>query len=369
MNNNKVFPIKVLHTEWSDGWGGQEIRILNEMLAVRERGIDVSLACRKHATIRKKAQQEGIPVYTFPFRGNMDLRTLGGLVRLIRRERIDIVNTHSGKDTWVGGLAAKLAGAKFIRTRHLSNPINPSRLNFINSLADFIITTGESVREEMITNNRIDPEKILSVPTGVDAERFSPDCCTKHEARSMLQIETDRFVIGNLAVLRGFKRHDLLIEAFESVHALHPDTLLLIAGEGPQRPALEKLIREKNLQDSVRLLGHTEAPESFLRALDLFVLSSDSKEGVPQSLIQALMMDLPCIATDVGSVRDLYTGENFLLIEPGSAEAISKAILQLLSNSNQKEMYANNASKNLEKFTQSYMADEIVEIYHTLLES
>ena len=81
------------------------------------------------------------------------------------------------------------------------------------------------------------------------------------------------------------------------------------------------------------------------------------------------MMDLPCIATDVGSVRDLYTGENFLLIEPGSAEAISKAILQLLSNSNQKEMYANNASKNLEKFTQSYMADEIVEIYHTLLES
>ena len=360
-------PVHVLHTEWSDGWGGQEIRILNEMLAVRERGIDVSLACREHATIRKKALQEGIPVHTFPFRGNTDLRTLSGLVRLIRRKRIDIVNTHSGKDTWVGGLAAKLAGAKFIRTRHLSNPINPSRLNFINSLADFIITTGESVREDMIKNNRIDPEKILSVPTGVDEKRFDPRCCDREEMRRRFDIPKDAFTIGNLAVLRSFKRHDLLIEAFESIHALHPETLLLIAGEGPQRPHLENLIQEKKLQKSVRLIGHQEAPETFLRALDLFVLSSDSKEGVPQSLIQALMMDLPCIATDVGSVRDLYTGKNFLLVEPGSAEAIRQGILRFLSDPSERAEYIRNDSENMLRFTQSHMADQIVKIYRSLL--
>ena len=360
--------IKVLHTEWSDGWGGQEIRILNEMLAVRERGVEVYLACRQNARIREKALQQGIPVFTMPFRGNTDLKTLFGLMRIIRREKIDIVNTHSGKDTWVGGLAAKLTGRKFIRTRHLSNPINPSRLNFINSLADFIITTGESVRENMIRNNRIDPKKILSVPTGIDEKRFDPRCCAREEIRRHFNIPIDAFVIGNLAVLRGFKRHDLLIEAFEHIHKQHPETLLLIAGEGPQRPKLEEIIQSKNLQDSVRLLGHQEAPETFLRALDLFVLSSDSKEGVPQSLIQALMMNLPSIATDVGSVRDLYTGDNFLLIEPGSTEAITEAVSQLLASPEQRETYARNASNELSRFTQSYMADQILKIYHALLE-
>ncbi len=127
--------IRVLHTEWSDGWGGQEIRILNEMLAVRERGVEIYLACRENARIQEKALEQGIPVFTLPFRGNADLKTLFGLMRIIRRKKIDIVNTHSGKDTWVGGLAAKLTGRKFIRTRHLSNPINPSRLNFINEIA------------------------------------------------------------------------------------------------------------------------------------------------------------------------------------------------------------------------------------------
>ena len=145
---NKV--IKVLHTEWSDGWGGQEIRIIDEMLAIREQGIEVFLACRDHGIIKQKALEHSIPVFILPFRGNADLKTIFSLIRIIKKHSIDIVNTHSGKDTWVGGLAAKMARKKFIRTRHLSNPISTSPLNFINRLADYIITTGESVRSTMI---------------------------------------------------------------------------------------------------------------------------------------------------------------------------------------------------------------------------
>ena len=136
MNNKNI--IRVLHTEWSDGWGGQEIRIINEMIALREKKIEVFLACRDHSTIKQKALQNNIKVFILPFRGNIDLITLFHLKKIIKQYSINIVNTHSGKDTWVGGLAAKLAGIKFIRTRHLSNRINPSRLNFINELADYI---------------------------------------------------------------------------------------------------------------------------------------------------------------------------------------------------------------------------------------
>ena len=166
--------IKVLHTEWSDGWGGQEIRIINEMIAVREKGVEVFLACRDHATIKQKALENNIKVFTLPFSGNADFKTLFLLKKIIKSFAIDIVNTHSGKDTWVGGLAAKLAGVKFIRTRHLSNPIRSTRTNFINELADYIFTTGESVRTNMIKYNRIQPERIQSIPTGIDDDIFDP---------------------------------------------------------------------------------------------------------------------------------------------------------------------------------------------------
>ena len=115
--------IKVLHTEWSDGWGGQEIRIINEMIAVREEGIEVFLACRDNSKIKNKAIENNIKVFLLPFKGNLDFNTIYKLIKIIKEYNINIVNTHSGKDTWVGGIAAKLSGAKFIRTRHLSNII------------------------------------------------------------------------------------------------------------------------------------------------------------------------------------------------------------------------------------------------------
>ena len=134
--------IRVLHTEWSNGWGGQEIRIIHEMKMMRSEGAEVYLACRENSLIKDEAIANNIKVFSLPFRGNTDLKTLFHLKKIIKYYSIDIVNTHSGKDTWVGGLAAKLTGVKFIRTRHLSNKINPSRLNFINELADYIFTTG-----------------------------------------------------------------------------------------------------------------------------------------------------------------------------------------------------------------------------------
>ncbi len=364
---NATEPIRVLHTEWSDGWGGQEIRIVEEMCAVRERGVEVYLACRSHAKIKARAQERGIPVFTLPFRGNADLKTLAGLVRIVRKHGIHIVNTHSGKDTWVGGLAAKIAGAKFIRTRHLSNPINPSRLNFINSLADFVITTGESVRRDMIRNNRIPPEKIASVPTGIDERRFSPECCDRMEIRQNLGIHPEEIAIGIVAVLRAFKRHDLFLDAARILAQQHSHLRFLIVGDGPGRERIQTLIRDKRLEDRVLTLGHVENPEQILRALDLFVLSSDSKEGVPQSVIQALMMGLPVIATDVGSVRDLYNGENFLLVEPRSAESIASAIQTLLSSPRQREALARHARESVQKFTRNGMGAKIFEIYRTLL--
>lgn len=342
--------IKVLHTEWSDGWGGQEIRIIGEMLAVREQGVEVFLACRDHATIKKKALEHGIKVFTLPFRGNADIKTLLALKNIIKEHDIDIVNTHSGKDTWVGGLAAKFAGVKFIRTRHLSNRIRSSRTNFINELADYIFTTGESVRADMIKYNRIKPERIKSIPTGIDADVFNPELYDRSSCRKLFSLKEDEIAIGIVAVLRQFKRHDLFLQMAKALVERYPNKKLvfLIAGDGPQKNSIVSLVQQVGLDKQVRLLGYvTQVPE-LLMALDIFVLSSDSKEGVPQSVMQALLMDKAVVSTDSGSTRDLLYQNNFQLVKVNSVDSLFKGVDYCLShskNKNSREFIMLNFSK------------------------
>ncbi len=363
MNN-----IKVLHTEWSDGWGGQEIRTIGEMEALREKGVQLFLACKDHAKIKEKALEKGFKVFTLDFRGNTDFKTLFALIKIIKKEKIDIVNTHSGKDTWVGGFAAQLAGAKFIRTRHLSNAIRSSKLNFINRLADYVMTTGESVRKAMIQDNQIDPNKIKSVPTGIDDTLFDPSKYDKSEERKKLGIKENEIAIGILAVLRGFKRHDIFLEMAKKISLKYPEVTFLIAGGGPREEEITKAIVSMALTKKVKMLGHINEPAQFLSALDIFTLTSDSSEGVPQSVMQALMMELPVIATDIGSTNDLLKDDNFILIEPQNTDTLVKHMEQLIQDKNLRSIYSKKSREYIvNNFSKNVMTEKIENIYNSLL--
>lgn len=362
--------IRVLHTEWSDGWGGQEIRTINEMIALREKGMEVFLACREHAQIKIQAVKNGIKVFTLPFKGTADLKTMFALKKIIKENDIDIVNTHSGKDTWVGGFAAKLSGAKFIRTRHLSNRIRSSRLNFINEIADYIFTTGESVKDDMIKYNRIKPERIMSIPTGIDETVYDPEKFDKVKSRQEFGISDDEIAIGIVAVLRSFKRHDIFIKSAKELINMFPNKKLkfIIAGDGPKKDMAISLIDELDIKENVVMLGHVSEVPKLLSALDIFVLSSDSKEGVPQSVMQALLMELPAVATDVGSTKDLYNGKNFKLVKPNDIDMLSKNIAQFIQSEELSKEYSSNARKYIvENFSKSVMVDKILNAYKEVL--
>jgi len=357
--------IRVLHTEWSDGWGGQEIRIINEMKAVRSRGVEVFLACKESSIIKENALRNNIKVFTLPFNGNGDIKTLLLLKKIIQHNHIDIVNTHSGKDTWVGGLAAKFAGVKFIRTRHLSNSINPSRANFINEIADYIFTTGDKVKDNMIQYNRIKKDRILSIPTGIDGSIFNPENYKREELRKQFEFSENEIVIGILAVLRRFKRHDLFLLAAKTLIEKYPNKKLIfsIAGEGPQKKSIENIIDELSLKSNVKMIGHINNTPEFLCAIDILVLSSDSKEGVPQSVMQGLFMNKPVVATNSGSTADLFLDENFQLIEKGSVISIVDGISHYLDN----KILVSSRDYMMSYFSLSVMVGKIMAAYNRIL--
>lgn len=360
--------IKVLHTEWSiNPGGGQEIRTINEMIAVRDRGIELYLACREGAGIQKMAEKNNFKVFTLPFKGQFDIKTILGLRKIIKEYNIDIVNTHSGKDTWCGGLAAKLAGAKFIRTRHLGLKIGTSRLNFINELADFIFTTGETVRSNMINENRIKPEKIQSIPTGQDPEVFDPSKYDRDECRNKFNIEKDEIAIGYIAVLRGAKRHDNFLKTAKRLIRNYPDKkfTFIIAGGGGGKERIENLITEMSLSSHVNMLGHVDNVPEVLTALDI-VVSTSEYEGVPQSIMQALFMNKLVVTTNAGSTPDLYNGNNFLMSDP-DVDKVYENLAKAVENIDKENFLDNSRNFMIEEFSIKVLTDKIVDIYNKLL--
>jgi len=323
--------LRIVHTESSLGWGGQEIRILSESRGMIERGHAVKLLCPAEACIHAEAPGWGVPAVALPV-ARKGVRGLRALVDWLRENPCDIVNTHSSTDAWLAALAMFTLGrpAPIVRTRHTSAPVpkNPATRWLYEKGAQRIVTTGEALKRPLVQVNGFDPERIEAIPTGIDAARFVPG--DRRAAREMLGLPRDSKLVGVVATLRSWKGHRTLIDAMGQLPA---EVKLVVVGEGPMRETLEARIAALSLGERVHFAGDHAEVLLWLQALDVFTLPSYAKEGVPQALVQAMLVGLPCIATTAGSIAELATHEATALVVPAQdAHALACAIERLLGD-------------------------------------
>ena len=321
-------PLSIVHTESSLGWGAQEIRTLTEAAGLIGRGHRVELLCPAEARIHLEAARFGVPVHALPI-GRKRLRGLAAMIGWFRAHRCDVVNTHSSTDSWLAALAMLMLGkpAPVVRTRHISAPVPQNRLTrwLYGRAAARIVTTGEVLRRQLIEDNAIAAQRIVSVPTGVDTARFVPG--DRLAARAKLGLPLDMRLIGIVATLRSWKGHRTLIEACAG---LARDSGLVIVGDGPQREALQAMIGALGMQGRLWMPGNQIDVVPWLQALDVFALPSYANEGVPQALVQAMLVGLPCISTTAGSIGELALHEKTALVVPvHDAQALRAAIMRL----------------------------------------
>ena len=335
--------LNILHTEASKGWGGQELRVLAELEGFAARGHRTRLLAPEDAQIFQAARDRGIACEAFPFDRPLSHKGLGQILGLRRQLRanpvanpVDVIVTHSSHDSWQVGLARlfmKPAPA-VVRTRHVSAPIAgnfASRWLYRRS-ADRIATTGETIRRHIIAVTGADPDKVEAVPTGVDPGRFDPDLYPDQAAvRRKLGLPENGRLIGIAATLRNWKGHQELLTAFEHLQANHPDLHLIIAGDGPQRGRTETRKAAMQGGDRVHILGHREDVPAILAALDIFALPSRSNEGVPQAIVQAMIMGLPIVTTDAGSIGEVIRHEhNGLVVNKRDAGSLTAGLSRIL---------------------------------------
>nr|HID59266.1 glycosyltransferase family 1 protein [Desulfobacterales bacterium] len=360
--------LRVLHTEWSNGWGGQEIRILLDALGLKERGYDVFIICPPRSGLAIEARKRGIPTCLLRIKHTFDLRALRKIFRFIREKNITVVNTHSSVDSWVASFAARIAKVPvLVRTRHLSVPIPKHFLNFVYKLPDAIITTGESIRKMMIETDRTGGKKILSIPTGVVLSRFHPGISSDRIKRE-LSIQKGTKVVTLVAVLRSWKRHDIFLEAARAVLLDMPETIFLIVGDGPGSYKIQRKIQELGIENSVVMTGYREDIPEILAASDVCVLTSESSEGVPQAILQYLAMEKPVVATNAGSISELIKpDETGILVRPNDVDAIAEGIIRLLKDKEFSMSLGRNGRALVEKYyNYEDMIDRTIDLYYAI---
>jgi glycosyltransferase involved in cell wall biosynthesis len=320
--------MSIVHTESSLGWGGQELRILSESQGLARRGHEVRLLCPAEARICGEAARWGVTAVPLP----IARKSVGGMRSLLhwfRANRCDVVSTHSSTDSWLAALSLLVLGRPFpmVRTRHISAPVPRNALSrwLYTRATSHIVTAGESLRAELIRRNGFPAERIESVPTGMDAQRFRPG--ERAAARAALDLPQHGTLVGIVATLRSWKGHRYLIEA---LRGLPEDLRLVIVGDGPMREVLEALVDDLGLRGRVRFAGNQHDVVPWLQALDIFVLPSYANEGVPQALVQAMLAGLACVTTHAGSIAEIAAHESTALVIPvQNVEALRAAIGRL----------------------------------------
>lgn len=367
--------MRILHTESSCGWGGQDIRVLVEVEEMRKRGHDVTLACVPDSPIWNKAKEKQIDAVGINFTGRVSPRTITALRKLIKARKIETVNTHSWTDGWCGAIAARSCGCLSVRSRHLSLPVRPhvgNQLLYLK-LVDGVIVTGENLREQLIAVNKIPSERIMSIPTGVAPHYFEEIIMKSGGIRQELNLSSEAFVWTTVAIIRRMKGHSVLVEAAASLRKNYPNAhYLFVGGFNDQEaapPDLRELVSAKGMNDRIHFLGMRKDVPEILSQSDAFVLASIKSEGVPQSITQAMAGGLPVVATNVGGIPEVVrNSETGYLVEPNQPEALAGAMATVMADSDEAKKRALAGQQLIrEEYSLAIMVDKVEAFYQQLL--
>jgi sugar transferase (PEP-CTERM/EpsH1 system associated) len=278
---------------------------------------------------------EGVSVIAMAEQHRPDRWNALRMARLLRSLRPDIVHSRNWScvDAIIG---ARLAGVPIvIHSEHGREASDPEGRNGIRRfgrrllapMVNQFVTVSHDLARWLVEDIGLPRRKVLSIRNGVDTVRFSPG--GRQDARAVLGIGPESLVFGTVGRLDPVKDQVGLLEAFGRL-ANEPRAVLVIAGDGPCRPALEAKVAALGLRGRVRLLGEREDVPAVLAAIDVFVLSSVG-EGMSNAILEAMATGLPVVATRVGGNPELVVdGTTGFLVEPRSPEALALPLYRYL---------------------------------------
>jgi glycosyltransferase involved in cell wall biosynthesis len=379
--------MRVIFTVTAPQWGGNEKWALNAAEGLATRGHEVTVLWGR-GDVGREIELRGLRGRRAPFVNGWNLVGLVILTLRLLWSRPDAVVLTRRCEYLPGGLSARLADRLTGRSGERRTPRNGERREdgrasgrrrtavvlrmglrrrlrddlttrtAFGRLADLIIVNSGAIRDGLAESGWLDPGRVRVLVNGVETEAVS-----SHHGRTALSelgVEGGSRVIVAAGRLNRQKGFDVLIESLAMVREKQPSAVLVILGEGKERVALERQAASARLASAVVLAGQRSDVREIMSAADVYVLSSRN-EGMANTLLEAMSVGAPIVATDVPGTREAVRDRvDALVVPPGDATAMASAVLELLGDGELSSALARSALERVQNhFGLERMADEL----------
>lgn len=375
----------VLHLITRLSLGGSAQNTIDSVVALDRAGCRTILAAGSagaEISLVDQARSRGcrtvlLPALTRAVSPARDLLVLWQVFRLIRREQVALVHTHTSKAGFVGRLAAWLARIPVIVHTphgHIFYGYYGSALTRVfialerlaARLTDRMVALTGLEMEEHLERGIGRREQFRVIPSGVDLDAIRLGAPPHETARARLGVDSETRLLVGVGRLEPVKGFQSLVKALPLILSVVPSARLLLVGEGSLRPVLEADARTLGVADRVGIVGVRSDVAAFLAAADLVVVPS-LNEGMGRVLVEAMALGRPVVATRVGGIPAVVAdGETGALVPPDDPPALALAVSELLKDPGLRQQMGEAGYLRAEQFSLPVMESLLLELYRRL---
>jgi len=385
---------KILYCITKSNWGGAQRYVYDLATNLPKDKYETAVVLGGDGRLKEKLEAFGIrtiPVSSLQRDVGVikDISSFFELIKIFRKEKPDIIHLNSSKMGGIGGLAGRIArvrkiiftahGWAYNEDRNFLQKFAIAILHFITvAFSHLTIAVSEKAKEQFKSAGLM-KKKIVVIHNGIGEIEF----IEKEKARQHFvdirypqtekvkeKIKSEPLWIGTISELHRNKGLGYAVEAIsrliknENINISHRNIIFIIMGEGEERKNLEEIIKKNNLENSVFLVGNVENASSYLKALDIFTLTSIT-EAMPYTITEAGKAEVPIIASNVGGISEIIDDmKSGILLQPKKAKEISDAIEYLMNHPDKKEIFSKLLKEKIDKeFSLEKMVLKTVKIY------
>ena len=375
--------MKILQVAYQSRISGGEKVLYDLAVSLRARGHELLAVCPEPGQLPDSLAAKGVRAEIIPFRKTYDLAAAGRLAAFIRREKVEVLHSHSMLTNILSRIAGRWARVPVsVSTEHLTmelarggrgeglserlKAVYYRRLdNFTSRLGDRVIAVSAAVRADLLEQG-MDPGRVTVIQNGIEIPPLDPGAGRRTRAELGIPAETP--VIGTVGRLSPQKDYPTLLQAASAVVAACPRAVFLVLGDGDLRLALEKRAEELGLGESFRFLGYRENVMAMVSAFDIFALSS-LWEGLPLAVLEAMALARPVVATAVpGTAEALAQGGAGFTVPLRDHNSLAERIIELVEDPEQARRMGAEGRRQVEaRFSRERMVGEHEALYRELL--
>lgn len=309
-------------------------------------------------------------VYVLNKKHRFDISLVFKVAKLMKKEKIDIVQTTLFYADVIGAIAAKMAKVSVV----ISWEVVTQSFKAIHRMAykvaqrniDMVITVSDAINKKMVEVRKIGSRKVKTIHYGVDLTKFHLNGQEKSLRRKELGFSDNDILVGTVARLTEQKGHKYLLPAAQGIVKRFRNVKFVFIGDGPLRSDIESQICSLNIKSNCKLLGFRTDVKEILNLFDVFVLPS-LYEGLPNVVLEAMACGNPVVATAVdGTVEAVEHGVTGLLVSPKNPEALEEALISLITDKDKMILMGKNGRKRVEKF---FSLDKQIEKFEELYDN